>query len=81
MEVVVYSSMGCGFCTKQKEFLKEKGIPFEERDINKNAQYYKEFKELGGAGVPFTVVKEASEIVSKVTGFNREFLSKLLIQQ
>lgn len=81
MKVIVYSSGGCGFCIKQKEFLIEKGIPFEERDINTNDQYYQEFKELAGRGVPFTIVKEAGEIVSTVTGFNREELSKVLLQQ
>ncbi|MEB2301547.1 glutaredoxin family protein [Lysinibacillus xylanilyticus] len=81
MEVVVYSSKGCGFCTKQKEFLTEKGIAFEERDIDTNAQHFQEFKELKGAGVPFTIVKEAGEIVSTITGFKREKLSKILIQE
>ena len=81
MEVIVYSSNGCVFCIKQKEFLTEKGIVFEERDINNNDQYYQEFIELAGAGVPFTIVKEAGEIVSTVTGFNRENLSKVLFQQ
>ena len=81
MEVIVYSSNGCGFCIKQKEFLTEKGIVFEERDVNNSDQFYQEFKDLGGAGVPLTIVKEAGEIVSTVTGFNREELSKVLLQQ
>jgi len=81
MEVIVYSSNGCGFCTKQKEFLKEKGIVFEEREVNTNEQYFREFEELGGLGVPLTIVKEAGETVSTIIGFNREELSKILIQQ
>lgn len=81
MEVIVYSSNGCGFCTKQKEFLKEKGIVFEEREVNTNEQYFQEFEELGGLGVPLTIVKEGGETVSTIIGFNREELSKILIQQ
>lgn len=81
MEVIVYSSNGCGFCTKQKKFLKEKGIVFEEREVNTNEQYFQEFEELGGSGVPLTIVKEAGETVSTIIGFNREELSKILIQQ
>jgi len=81
MEVIVYSSNSCGFCTKQKEFLKDKGIVFEEREVNTNEQYFQEFKELGGSGVPFTIVKEAGETVSTITGFNKEKLSEILFQQ
>ncbi|MEX3625341.1 glutaredoxin family protein [Viridibacillus arvi] len=81
MEIIVYSSHGCGFCIKQKEFLSKKGIVFEERDINSNAQYFQEFKELGGAGVPFTIVKEGDVIVSMVTGFKELELTKVLLLQ
>lgn len=80
MEIIVYSSTGCGFCTKQKEFLTLKGIDFEEKDINNNDKYFKEFTELKGTGVPLTIVKEAGEVVSVVTGFNREKLSEVLFQ-
>lgn len=77
MEIIVYTSNSCGFCIKQKEFLTEKGIVFEERDIDNNVQYYQELKELGASGIPFTIVKEAGEIVSTVSGFDKKELSKI----
>lgn len=79
MQVIVYASKQCGFCIKQKEFLLENGISFEERDIKKQI-FFNEFKELGGFGTPFTVVKKDEEIISKVHGFNKDELSKILIQ-
>lgn len=78
MEVIVYSMENCGFCTKQKEFLEKYGIDFEIRDINKNEEYYKEFKELGGLGTPFTIKKVSGEIEAKIMGFNEKKLLKAL---
>ncbi|MGE7692077.1 glutaredoxin family protein [Lysinibacillus sp. NPDC097214] len=80
MEVIVYSSNRCGFCAKQNEYLTENGVVFEEKDIN-NAVFFQELKELGGTGVPFTIVKKAGGNVSTIAGFDREKLSEILIQQ
>ncbi|BDG47344.1 MULTISPECIES: glutaredoxin family protein [Parageobacillus] len=79
MEVIVYSTKNCIYCKKQKEFLTEKGIEFEERDIHENEEYFREFKALGGYGTPFTIKKENGIIVSKIMGFNREKLLDELI--
>lgn len=76
MEIIVYSSNSCGFCIKQKEFLTDKGIPFEERDIDNNSQHFQELKELGVSSIPFTIVKQAGEIVSTINGFDKVELSK-----
>jgi glutaredoxin len=53
MEVIVYSAKNCIYCKKQKDFLMEKGIEFEERDINENEKYFQEFKALGGVNYHF----------------------------
>ncbi|MBA2871546.1 glutaredoxin [Anoxybacillus calidus] len=79
MEVIVYSVKNCKYCKEQKEFLTEKGIEFEERDIYENEEYFQEFKELGGYGTPFTIKKENGIIVSKIRGFNQEKLLDELI--
>lgn len=78
MEIIVYSQSHCGYCVKQKEFLIENRIEFEERDINQNKEYFDEFKSLGGFGTPFTVKKENGEIVSKISGFIKDKLLKEL---
>ncbi|QNK89846.1 glutaredoxin family protein [Sporosarcina sp. resist] len=71
MEIIVYSSSNCGFCTNQKEFLTYKGIVFEERDIDNDVQYFQELKDLGASGIPFTIVKEAGEIISTLADLMR----------
>ncbi|MFY0521062.1 glutaredoxin family protein [Lysinibacillus sp. UGB7] len=76
-EIIVYSNNSCGFCIQLKKFLTEKGIAFEERDINSNAIYFQEFKALGATGTPFTIIKDAGEIVLTVSGFNKEELSNI----
>jgi glutaredoxin-like protein NrdH len=74
MEIIMYSTKHCIYCKKQKDFLLEKGISFEERDIHENEEFFQEFKELGGSGTPFTIIKENGNIVSKILGFNQEKL-------
>lgn len=54
--VVVYSSAGCGYCSKYKKLLDEKKIPYEEYDIRKSDKGKQDFKELRGFGVPIVVV-------------------------
>lgn len=48
MNITVYSSNECSYCTKQKEWLKERNIPFEEKELNTNQEYMREFIRLDG---------------------------------
>jgi glutaredoxin-like protein NrdH len=78
MEIIVFSTKNCGYCAKQKEFLNEHNIKFEERDIHEDEKYYNEFKKLGGLGTPFTIKKVSGEIVSTIMGFDEKQLLKKL---
>ncbi|ASA97435.1 MULTISPECIES: glutaredoxin family protein [Anoxybacillus] len=78
MEIIMYSTKHCIYCKKQKDFLSEKGIAFEERDIHENEEFFQEFKDLGGYGTPFTIIKENGNIVSKILGFNQNKLLEKL---
>jgi glutaredoxin len=55
-KVVMYSTSTCPYCIKAKRYFRKNNIPFEERDINKSKQARREFKELGGRGVPLILV-------------------------
>lgn len=81
MEIIVYSSKSCGYCSKQKDFLNEKGIAFEEREVSSNEQYFQEFKALGGVGVPLTLLKESGETIAVISGFDKQKLTEIIIQQ
>lgn len=73
-EVKVYSTPGCPFCTKVKEFLKDNGIEFENIDLSVNQDKIQEMVQKSGQmGVP--VVDIEGNIV---VGFDREKISRLL---
>lgn len=71
--VVVYSKDPCPACVVTKNFLTERGVEFEERNITTNPEYVKEIMDLGYQAVPLVVSN--NEAVSN--GFEPEKLSKL----
>lgn len=73
-EVKIYSTSMCPYCTTLKEFLKERGVEFEEIDVSQDEKAMKEMVEkTGQMGVP--VIEIDGEIV---IGFDREKIIKLL---
>ena len=55
-EVVVYTMQGCPHCAGVKEYLREKGVAFTERDVLADDRAMEDFKALGFRGTPVTVV-------------------------
>lgn len=52
-KIKVYSTQQCVWCVKLKDFLKQKNIEFEERDVSTDRDASKEMMEKSGqAGVP-----------------------------
>ena len=72
-EVIVYSQPNCGACTIVKDYLSQKGVEFEERDIRANPQYVKELIGMGHRATPITMVDGET-----VVGADREKLDELL---
>jgi len=73
-KIKIYSTPTCPYCVTLKEFLKEKGIEFEDLNVASDAQAREEMvKKSGQMGVP--VVDIDGEIV---IGFDKERISKLL---
>ena len=56
--VIMYSEQWCGYCRKARELFETKGIEYIEYDISNSEQAYREFKELGGKGVPLIVIDD-----------------------
>jgi len=54
--VVMYATATCGYCAKARAYFKERGVEWEERDIDASAQARSEWKELGGFGTPLIVI-------------------------
>ncbi len=73
-KVTVYSTPGCPWCVKVKEFLKEHKIKFDDIDVSRDRKKAMEMVEKSGQmGVP--VITIDGEVV---VGFDEERLKELL---
>lgn len=76
MDVIVYTSPTCPYCKMVKDFLSQRGISFEERDVSRNSSYAQELvNNTGQMGVPVTIID--GEVV---VGFDRGRLEQLTTQ-
>ncbi len=71
--VIVYSSNTCPHCVTAKNYLNEKGVDFEERNVQTNPDARKELMAMGHMGVPVLVIN-GEEIV----GFDQKKIDSLL---
>jgi glutaredoxin len=72
-KLVLYSADWCHSCQIAKRYMKEQRIPFEERDIEKNATYLREWGDYHVSGVPLLVYGQQT-----MQGFDSEALHRLL---
>lgn len=61
------------FCNRTKEFLSQKGIAFEERDVSRDETALEELQNRGLMTTPVTLVDDET-----VIGFDVKKLSSLL---
>lgn len=72
-KVTLFTSSTCPHCHTAKDYLKEKGVEFEERNIQNDPEARKELIQKGYMGVPVIVVGE-----EEIQGFDRERLDAIL---
>ncbi len=73
-KVTVYSTPTCPYCNMAKDFLKEKGVEYEEIDVSENEEKAREMVQKSGQmGVP---VLEIGEEV--IIGFDKEKIEAAL---
>jgi S1-C subfamily serine protease len=58
-----------------KEFLSQRGVRYEERDVSVNAVYARELRNSGQTGVPVTMINN-----QMVVGFDRATLERIIAQ-
>jgi glutaredoxin len=76
--VVVYSATWCGFCKKAKAWLKDNGVPFVERDVEKTPGAQAELdQKLKAAGVPGGGIPVIDWGGTIVMGFDQAALERL----
>ena len=68
-DIVMYSTAWCGVCQMTRELFDEENIRYIEYDIEKSEEYYRQFSELGGQGVP--LVKIGRNVIH---GYNRDLI-------
>ena len=61
------------FCNRTKEFLSQKGIAFEERDVSKDDAALEELQKRGLMTTPVTLIDD-----QVVVGFDQKKLAELL---
>jgi glutaredoxin len=71
----MYATAWCPYCAKARAYFSQSGIAYTERDIERSAAAYAEFKRLGGRGVPLILV--GSE---KMAGFSELAFESLLVR-
>lgn len=65
-QVVLYGTASCPHCAKARAYLKEHHIAYSDFDLQNNEKAVREFKQLGGTGVPLLLVGER-----RITGFHQ----------
>jgi glutaredoxin len=77
--VYVYTTPWCGFCKRAIAYLEERGVPFEERDIEANPRFAAELRgKARAAGVRAQGVPVLDVHGTLIVGFNRPALDEAL---
>lgn len=71
--ITLYTTRNCANCRKAKHYLQQRGLRFQELDLNHSPRAQKEFARLGGRGVPLIMVGE-----TRIDGFDRRLLDAAL---
>jgi len=71
--VIVYSKPNCMQCQFTKKYLENKGIPFEEKDVEQNAEAIDEVKKMGFSSLPVVI----AEGIEAFNGFRPDLLNRL----
>lgn len=75
----VYSTPTCHYCVLLKDWLTEKGVTFEDKDLTKDMQARQELVEKShGMSVPVSVIVTEDDKETVVLGFDQPKIGALL---
>jgi len=78
-QVKIYSTTWCGFCKAQKRFLDDKGVKYEDVNVEDDQEQAREMIRLSGQmGVPFTVITHDDGSKIGILGFDQPRLVREL---
>jgi glutaredoxin len=73
LRVRLLSTTWCGYCKKAAAYLRSRGTPFEELDVEKSSRGKREYDALGGRGVPIILVGDR-----RMDGYDQTTLATML---
>ena len=78
--VTIYTTPTCPFCKRLKEFLDNKGVEYENRDVLDNETNLEEMKKYSGGAmtVPVIILNKDQEDQEMQIGFDLEKISDAL---
>ena len=71
--VVLYGTRTCGYCKVTRKILNENNFAFLDVDVDKSEEGAKQFRELGGNGVPLLLING-----KRMNGFHEGTLRKAI---
>jgi glutaredoxin len=71
-KVVMYSTKRCGYCKQARQYFKRNGISYVEYDVETSLKGKRDYKKMGGTGVPIILVGQRRMNGFSEAGF-REF--------
>ncbi|MBM7550734.1 glutaredoxin family protein [Peptoniphilus gorbachii] len=72
-KVTVYTSNTCPYCTMAKDYLKEREVDFEEKNVQTDKEARSELMAMGYTGVPVICIDD-----EQIVGFDKNRLDELL---
>lgn len=51
-DIVLYGAVWCGYCEQTRQLLASNNVNYCEYDIERSAEGFKQYENLGGGGVP-----------------------------
>ena len=80
MKVIIYSTTTCPYCKMLKDYLKEKGVEFNEKLVDQDDAARDEMLAASGGflGVPFVVIEKDDASKENVIGFDKNKINQAL---
>lgn len=80
MKITVYTITDCKYSQAEKQYLQEKNMPFEEKNLEANREFLSEMLTLSNnfAGTPVTKIEKDDGQVVVLKGFTKEEFDKAL---
>ncbi len=72
-EVLLFGFKSCPYCTKVEKLLRRNRVVYIDMDVQKSKKAKRKFREMGGRGVPVTVIGDKA-----IAGWSEEKIMDLL---